>query len=64
LALYKAPPRDAALYEAAPRDVALYEAPRRYKREIMTVCDPRQVFGAQITALDADHFQVILLFWI
>jgi hypothetical protein len=58
-ALYEAAPRDAALYEAAPRDVALYEAPRRYKREIMTVCDPRQVFGAQITALDADHFQVI-----
>jgi len=41
------------------RDVELYEAPRRYKRAIMTVCDPRQVFGVQIMALDVDHFQVI-----
>jgi hypothetical protein len=37
--------------------VELYERPRQ-KRAIMTVCDPRQVFGAKINFVDDRYFKV------
>lgn len=41
------------------REVELYEPPSpRFKRAIMTVCDPRQVFGAKINWVDDRYFKV------
>jgi hypothetical protein len=40
------------------RDVELYQGPRQ-KRAIMTVCDPRQVFGARINYVDDNYFKVL-----
>jgi len=40
------------------REVELYQGGPRQKRAVMTVCDPRQVFGALINYVDDLHFKV------